>query len=249
MKENPTHTHTHTQLKMVFFTLALFLALSIAGILVGMSDPFGVRKTATNLTSPRPLPSSASPVDKNSPAHELALSPDLRKTDGYRFLDLIPVGRKAPDFSTRAADGKQVRLSAFRGKKNVVLVFYQGNFCSVCGAQLTDLQKHLSDFRKQDAEIITISADNSGNALKTMGEHGLSFTVAADPGKKIIRRFGVGNVAKKGIAWPSVYIVDKAGVIRLSYASADGHRLHSSEILPKLSRITGRTSPTLKYED
>jgi cytochrome oxidase Cu insertion factor (SCO1/SenC/PrrC family) len=48
--------------------------------------------------------------------------PDLAPTD----LNRVKVGQPAPDFSLEAADGKAIRLSDFRGKKNVVLVFYRG---------------------------------------------------------------------------------------------------------------------------
>ena len=41
-------------------------------------------------------------------------------------LDRVQVGDLAPDFSLRAYSGDVVTLSDFRGKKNVVLVFYRG---------------------------------------------------------------------------------------------------------------------------
>ena len=36
----------------------------------------------------------------------------------------LKVGDKAPDFSLRATDGKQYKLSDFKGQKNVVLAIY-----------------------------------------------------------------------------------------------------------------------------
>jgi peroxiredoxin len=36
----------------------------------------------------------------------------------------LKVGDRAPDFTLTDTDGRQVRLSDFRGKKNVVLAFY-----------------------------------------------------------------------------------------------------------------------------
>jgi cytochrome oxidase Cu insertion factor (SCO1/SenC/PrrC family) len=36
----------------------------------------------------------------------------------------LKVGDRAPDFTLRDTDGNDVTLSAFRGKKNVVLAFY-----------------------------------------------------------------------------------------------------------------------------
>lgn len=47
---------------------------------------------------------------------------DLAPTD----LERIQAGQRAPDFSLESAEGKTVTLSDFRGKKNVVLVFYRG---------------------------------------------------------------------------------------------------------------------------
>lgn len=43
-------------------------------------------------------------------------------------LDRIKVGQVAPDFALTNMDGKQISLSDFRGKKNVVLVFYRGQW-------------------------------------------------------------------------------------------------------------------------
>lgn len=36
----------------------------------------------------------------------------------------LKVGEQAPDFTLTDTDGQQVKLSDFRGKKNVVLAFY-----------------------------------------------------------------------------------------------------------------------------
>lgn len=177
------------------------------------------------------------------------LTPDLSKVDPYQFLDPVLVGKQAPDFSASTADGKSIKLSQFKGKKNLVLVFYQGSFCTVCGAQLTNIQKHLADFKAQDAEIIAISADDAQHAMKTLGEHGLSFNVVPDAEKAIIKKYGVSNVSKRNIAWPSLFVVDKQGKVQLSYASPEGHRLHSNEILPVLSKITGKPTPKFDYEE
>lgn len=48
----------------------------------------------------------------------------LRPTD----LNRVKLGDKAPDFTLEEMDGKRVSLSDFRGKKNVVLVFYRGHW-------------------------------------------------------------------------------------------------------------------------
>jgi cytochrome oxidase Cu insertion factor (SCO1/SenC/PrrC family) len=41
-------------------------------------------------------------------------------------LERVKIGDKAPDFTLENADGKKITLSSYRGKKDVVLVFYRG---------------------------------------------------------------------------------------------------------------------------
>ena len=43
-------------------------------------------------------------------------------------LERVAVGTAAPDFALESKDGASVTLSSFRGRKNVVLVFYRGHW-------------------------------------------------------------------------------------------------------------------------
>jgi len=209
------------------------------------TTPQNSQRVAANPGTP---PQSTVPQNNAAESKPVSLSPDLSHTDAYEFLDPVSVGKPAPNFSATTADGKPVRLADFKNKKNLVIVFYQGSFCSVCGAQLANLQTHLADFKKQDAEIIAVSADDKAHALQSVGEHGLTFPVIPDANKSIIKQFGIANISKKSIAWPSAFVVDKKGVVQLSFASQEGHRLHSNELLPVLSKLTGRPAPHLGYD-
>lgn len=193
-------------------------------------------------------PVAASPGPRLAAQPTRSFSPVLTQADAYEFLDPVPVGKKAPDFTAQTTEGKTIHMRDFIGKKNLVLVFYQGSFCPVCGHQLSNLQENLSSFKAQDAEIIAVSADDALHALNSVGEYGLTFNVVPDQNKKLIKAFGVGNISRKDIAWPALFVVDKKGVVRLSFANREGHRLHSNEILPVLSKITGRPAPRLNYE-
>jgi peroxiredoxin len=240
------------QARILLVIAALFLAIGVVYALSTTPPPgqsIAGQSGAVSTTEPAvatPDQGKLAAAPGNAP---VSLSPDLAHTDAYEFLDPVPVGRKAPDFNASTADGKTIHLSDFRNKKNLVLVFYQGSFCSVCGAQLTNLQNHLSAFKAQNAEIIAVSADDKMHAMQSVGEHGLTFHVVPDESKKLIHAFGVANVSKKGIAWPSLFVVDKKGIVQLSFANAEGHRLHSNEILPVLSKITGRPAPKLEYDN
>src|SRR5262249_36839422 len=52
----------------------------------------------------------------------------------------VEVGQQAPDFELSDQHAKPVRLSSFRGVKNVVLVFYPLAFSEVCSGELCALR-------------------------------------------------------------------------------------------------------------
>ena len=58
--------------------------------------------------------------------------PTLGPVDGHDLpaidLERVSVGTEAPDFSLEALSGDVITLSDYRGKKNVVLVFYRGHW-------------------------------------------------------------------------------------------------------------------------
>ena len=58
--------------------------------------------------------------------------PTLGPKDGAGLpptdLERVARGKTAPDFTLESKDGAQVTLSSFRGRKNVVLVFYRGHW-------------------------------------------------------------------------------------------------------------------------
>jgi mycoredoxin-dependent peroxiredoxin len=186
----------------------------------------------------------------NTNSSNPVVTPNLQQIDAHALLDPIPVGTRAPDFTlTDVTTGKRFTLSSLRGKRNAVMVFYQGSFCSVCGHQLENLQRHLADFTKQDAVVLAISADDVAKAKQTIGEHGLSINVLADPTMTVIKRYGISNLSKRGIAWPSSFVVDKQGMVRLSVADAGGKRLHSNTLLSALGQLTGKPVPQLAYDE
>ncbi len=52
----------------------------------------------------------------------------------------VEVGQEAPDFTLKNPDNEDVTLSSFRGRKNVVLVFFPLAFSGNCTKQLTEVQ-------------------------------------------------------------------------------------------------------------
>ena len=135
----------------------------------------------------------------------------------------VLVGKKAPDFSTKAViDGKIVEdftLSQFRGKY-VVLFFYPLDFTFVCPTELHAFQEHLQDFHKRGCEVIGCSVDShfSHHAWlqlpkKKGGIEGVTYPLISDMNKTIACDY---DVLKKdeGIAYRGLFLIDREGTVR-----------------------------------
>ena len=128
------------------------------------------------------------------------------------------VGDNAPDFSLVDASGKEIKLGDFRGKKNVVLVFYKWHSCRRCREQLTELQEQLTEIIKLNSELIAIStAGDKDDVEKTKSSLGIAYTLVPTPNRKVVLDFGLKYGDGSG-AYGTI-IIDKMGHIR--YMSKD----------------------------
>ncbi|MGH3281321.1 MAG: redoxin domain-containing protein, partial [Trebonia sp.] len=68
----------------------------------------------------------------------------------------VEIGSEAPDFELTDQHGTPVKLSSFRGAKNVVLVFYPLAFSSVCSGELCALREEFPEADSDDVELLTV---------------------------------------------------------------------------------------------
>jgi peroxiredoxin len=135
----------------------------------------------------------------------------------------VQVGDEAPDFELTDQHGQCVRLSSFRGRKNVVLVFYPWAFSSVCGSELNDMQEQLADFDNDEVVLLTVSTD-SIYALRTFADHqGFTFPLLADfwPHGAVAAEYGVLH-PEIGVAMRGTFVIDKAGIVRWTVTNGIG---------------------------
>jgi peroxiredoxin len=133
----------------------------------------------------------------------------------------IQVGEEAPDFVLKDNAGNDVRLSDFRGKQNVVLVFYPFTFTGVCQGELCELRDDLSSFETADAQVLAISCDSRHAQNKWAAEQGFTFPLLSDfwPHGEVSRRYGVFNEAV-GCANRATFVIDKDGRVVDTFATA-----------------------------
>ena len=106
----------------------------------------------------------------------------------------LTVGDKAPEFELRSHRGGTVKLSDFRGKKNVVVAFHPLAFTPVCATQMTDYQAELPAFDAADTVVLGVSVDAQPAKSAWATELGtIDFDLLSDfhPHGEVARQFGV----------------------------------------------------------
>ena len=89
------------------------------------------------------------------------------------------VGTMAPEFELTNQHGEKISLASFRGKKNVVVIFYPFAFSGICTGELCSLRDDLAAFQNDDVELLAISCDPMFS-LKAFAEHeGYKFSLLA----------------------------------------------------------------------
>ncbi|MGA5317474.1 peroxiredoxin [Streptomyces pseudogriseolus] len=150
----------------------------------------------------------------------------------------IPVGAQAPDFELKDNHGAPVRLSDFRGHRNVVLLFYPFAFTGVCTGELSEIRDRLGQFAERDAEVLAVSND-SIHTLRVFGEQeDLPFPLLSDfwPHGNVSRAYGVFD-EDKGCAVRGTFVIDRQGVVRATVTSAMADARDAGEYLAALDTL------------
>jgi peroxiredoxin Q/BCP len=150
------------------------------------------------------------------------------------------VGAAAPAFKLQDQTGRWHTLEEYRGKW-LVLYFYPKDNTPGCTTQACELRDNIFAFRKIGATIIGISVDDVASHKEFAEEHGLPFTILADPTKQTARDYGV-LVKMMGIfdvAQRDTFIVDPAGRIARHFAKVEP-KGHSELVLRELATLQAK---------
>ncbi len=118
------------------------------------------------------------------------------------------VGDIAPDFEVTTQDGREFRLSEYRGRKPVYVIFWN-TWCSYCIRKTPRYQKLQEQFGEK-IEIIAINttwSDSQEEMRSFEKNHDIKYSTAFDAGELVTDQYGVSNV-------PTEFIVDIDGIIR-----------------------------------
>lgn len=126
----------------------------------------------------------------------------------------VSINTPAPDFSLRAGDGKEWRLSDQRGRV-VVLLFYPGDETPICTRQMCSVRDRWEDYAATGAEVVGISTDSVESHHKFAEHHNLPLRLLSDGNGEISKLYGARSLIPGKVA-RSVFVIDPNGIIRYS---------------------------------
>ena len=148
------------------------------------------------------------------------------------------IGDKAPEILGKDENGKEIRLSDYKGQK-LVLYFYPKDNTSGCTAEACSLRDNYSELRNAGYAVVGVSVDDEKSHQKFIAKNELPFPLIADTDKTLVEQFGVwGEKSMYGRKYfgtiRTTFIIDENGVIeKIIGPKQIKTKIHASQILEK----------------
>jgi peroxiredoxin Q/BCP len=136
----------------------------------------------------------------------------------------LPVGAKAPDFTTTGAVGGKpfkVHLAQQLRKGPVVLYFFPKAFTSGCTAEAHAFSESIADFKKAGAQVIGMSADDLPTLKKFSVEECRSAFPVATATPATQKAYDVAWAAHPGLTTRTSYVIDRKGKVVMVHDDLD----------------------------
>lgn len=140
----------------------------------------------------------------------------------------VQVGQDAPDFTLKNTDMQDVTLSAFRGQKNVVLLFVPLAFTGVCTTELCSVRDNLNSYAQLNAEVFGVSVDSPFAQKAWKEKEKLNFTLLSDFNRQAVKAYGAqyeSLIGLQGVAKRAAFVIDKQGKVRYAEVMEDARNL------------------------
>ncbi len=141
---------------------------------------------------------------------------------GYR----VQIGKPAPDFELPDQAGDAIKLSDYRGKHPVLLIFVRGDWCPGCHMMLRTYERNRAKFMEKDIHVLGIGPDDISVNKDMVERIGVNYRMLSDDKQEVSSQYGVVYANPllelsvdyaEGIPLPASFLVDINGVVR--YAS------------------------------
>lgn len=115
---------------------------------------------------------------------------------GKRNSDLLEKGKMLPEFVLTDLNGKQVKSSEFQGKPTL-FIFYRGNWCPLCMAQIKEIAKQYQQLARRGAQIVLVSPQPHKHTRKLADKYDVPFVYLIDEDNRVARTLNI--VAENGL--------------------------------------------------
>lgn len=153
---------------------------------------------------------------------------------------MLSVGSAAPDFTLKDQNNQAVSLTAFRGDRDVVLVFFPLAFTGICQRELDEIRDHIGDFVNDETATLTISVGPSPVHKVWATQRGYLFPVLSDfwPHGAVSQAYGVFNDAT-GFSNRGTFVVDRSGLVRFAECKEPGEARDQAAWTRALAALRG----------
>ena len=135
----------------------------------------------------------------------------------------LRLGETLPAFDLTDETGQTVRIESLFGTA-LLLVFYRGNWCPLCMAQVRELADQCREFQQREVTVALISPQPQNKSTKLAMRLGVPFRFLVDPGGQAARKLGITHIAglplglqifgySTDTVFPTVIVTDKKGKI------------------------------------
>jgi peroxiredoxin Q/BCP len=151
----------------------------------------------------------------------------------------LAIGSTAPDFEVTSSDGRILKSSDFRGKKNVVLYFYPHDFTLVCTRETCGFRDMLEGLASGSTEVIGVSFDDDTSHEAFRKKHNVPFALVADTKHALSDKFDAQNAMMRLLKRPSrvTYVIDKEGRVAGVFKAEMSASTHVDGVRDCLARL------------
>ena len=144
-------------------------------------------------------------------------------------MSRLETGQQAPQWTLPDANGEQVSLSDFAGRK-LIIYFYPAAMTPGCTTQACDFRDNLGVLQSHGYAVVGISPDSPEKLATFTDKESLTFPVLADEDKSVLTAYGAWGEKKlygktvTGVI-RSTIVVDEQGAVELAKynVKATGH--------------------------
>ena len=136
---------------------------------------------------------------------------------------LLKNGDQAPNFTLKNTNNESVSISDFKGKSNVVVLFFPAVGTGICEKELCSTRDSMKDYESLNAQIVAISVDGPFAQKLWVDKYKFNFPLLSDFNKEVSPAYGAfydvwlsGKWDLKGVSKRAAFVIDKNGIIKYS---------------------------------